>query len=181
MATENWNCDTAHSNVGFSVRHMMISKVHGHFKVWSGKLVTDADNPSASTVEVRIDAASVDTKEPQRDDHLRSADFLDAAKYPAILFRSTRVDKRDEEHYRIAGSLTIRDVTREVVLDVEYLGRSKDPWGGERVGFSAKTFIERKDFGLVFNVPLDGGGVLVGDRVDITLDIEAVKEAVAAA
>ena len=181
MATEKWNFDAVHSNVGFSVRHLMISKVHGHFKVWKGTMLLDEADPSAGKLEVDIDTASVDTKEPQRDDHLRSADFLDVQKYPLITFRSTSVERKSDDYYRLTGQFTIRDVTREISFDVEYLGRTKDPWGGERIGFTAKTSIERKDYGLVFNIPLEGGGVMVGERVDITLDVEAVKEAQAAA
>lgn len=181
MALEKWNFDAVHSNVGFSVRHLMVSKVHGHFKTWTGSLSIDEGNLAASSVEVKIDAASIDTKEQQRDDHLRSADFLDAAKYPHIVFRSTAVSKVADDRYRVTGDFTIRDVTKPVVLDVEYFGRQKDPWGGERMGFTAKTHIERKDYGLNFNIPLEGGGFVVGERVDIAIDIEAVKDTGAAA
>jgi len=176
MPLEKWKFDLVHSNIGFSVRHLMISKVHGQFKIWTGKLEVDEADPSASKVEVEIDAASIDTREPQRDDHLRSADFLDAAKQPKLTFRSTRVEKLSDAHYRVTGDLTIRGVTRQVALDSEFLGRQKDPWGGERAGFAAKTSIDRKDYGLTFNMPLEGGGFLVGDKVEITLDIEVVKE-----
>lgn len=181
MAAETWNFDLAHSHVAFSVRHLMISKVTGHFRVWGGTLFVDEEHPEKSSVTVEIDSTTIDTKEAQRDDHLRSADFLDAATHPKITFRSTRVKKLDESHYQIYGELTIRATTREVVLDAEYLGRAKDPWGGERIGFSATTSIDRKDYGLTFNVPLEGGGVLVGDKVTITLEIEAVRQAAAGA
>jgi polyisoprenoid-binding protein YceI len=181
MAVEKWNFDAVHSNIGFSVRHLMVSKVSGHFRTWTGSLSIDEDNPAASSIEVKIDAASIDTKEQQRDDHLRSPDFLDAQKFPNITFRSTKVEKVADGAYRMTGDFTIRDVTKPVVLDVEHFGRQKDPWGGERTGFAAKTHIDRKDYGLNFNVPLEGGGWLVGDRVDITLDIEAVKDTGAAA
>ena len=180
MALEKWNFDTVHSNIGFSVRHLMISKVNGHFKTWSGTLSIDEENPANSAVEVKIDAASIDTKEQQRDDHLRSPDFLNAAKFPHIVFKSTRVEKVAGDRYKITGDFTIHEVTKPVVLDAEYFGRQKDPWGGERAGFSAKTSIDRRDYGLVFNIPLDGGGVVVGERVDITLDVEAVKDVAAA-
>ncbi|MGA2186042.1 MAG: YceI family protein [Bryobacteraceae bacterium] len=181
MALEKWNFDAVHSNIGFSVRHLMVSKVTGHFRSWTGSLSIDEANPAASTVEVKIDAASIDTKEPQRDDHLRSPDFLDAQNFPNIVFRGTGVEKVADDRYRVTGDFTIRDVTKQVVLDAEYFGRQKDPWGGERAGFEAKTSIDRKDYGLTFNVPLDGGGFVVGDRVDITLNIEAVKDTGAAA
>jgi polyisoprenoid-binding protein YceI len=181
MAAEKWNFDPVHSHVAFSVRHLMISKVTGHFKIWSGTLLIDEERPENSSVSVEIDASSIDTKEGQRDDHLRSPDFLHAQNFPKITFRSTRVEKLDDEHYRVVGDFTIRDVTRPITLAVDYLGRAKDPWGGERVGFSATTAIDRKDYGLTFNMPLEGGGVMVGDKVNITLDIEAVRDAAAAA
>ncbi len=181
MALEKFNFDPVHSHVAFSVRHLMISKVNGYFKVWSGTLLVDEANHSASSVEVEIEAASIDTREPQRDDHLRSPDFLDVANYPKITFKSTRVEKIDDERFKVTGDFTVHGVAKPVVLDVEYLGRTKDPWGGERIGFSAKTSINRKDWGLNFNIPLEGGGVVVGEKVDITLDIEAVKDTGAAA
>jgi polyisoprenoid-binding protein YceI len=181
MALEKWKFDNTHSNVGFSVRHLMISKVHGRFGAWTGSLLLDDANPAACGVEVEIDTASIDTKDPQRDDHLRSADFFDVAKFPKMTFSSTSVEKVEDQEYKVKGNLTINGVTKEVTLEVEYFGRQKDPWGGDRVGFSAKTSIDRKTFGLVFNMPLDGGGVVVGDKVEITLDVEAVKETAAAA
>jgi polyisoprenoid-binding protein YceI len=181
MALEKWKFDTVHSSVSFSVRHLMISRVHGSFRNWSGSLETDDANPANSKVQASIEAASIDTKEPQRDDHLRSADFIDAANHPNITFESTSVNKVNDEHFKVSGSLTIRGVSKPVTLDTEYFGRQKDPWGGERTGFSAKTSIDRRDFGLVFNIPLDGGGFVVGDKVDITLDAQAVKEAAVAA
>jgi polyisoprenoid-binding protein YceI len=181
MALEKWKFDTVHSSVSFSVRHMMISRVHGSFKIWSGVLETDDANPANSKVQVTIDAASIDTKEPPRDEHLRSADFFDAANHPNITFESTGAQKVGSQHYKVTGNLTIRGVSKPVTLDTEYFGRQKDPWGGERAGFSAKTSIDRKDFGLVFNIALDGGGFVVGDKVDITLDVQAVKEVAVAA
>ena len=182
MAQEKWNIDPVHSHIEFSVRHLMISKVKGHFNQWRGALTVDESNPADSKVDVTIEAASIDTKEPQRDDHLRSGDFLDAAKYPTLTFASTKVEKLSEEEYKVTGNLTIRGVTRPVVLATEFLGKGKDPWGGERIGFTAKTSVDRnKDFGLTFNIPLEGGGVVVGDKIEITLEVEAIKEKVAAA
>lgn len=177
MAQEKWKFDTVHSSVTFSVRHMMISRVHGVFKSWSASLESDEAHPESSKLTATIDAGSIDTKEAQRDEHLRSADFLDAANYPVIAFESTGVQKLDGERFKVTGNLTIRGVTKPVTLDTEYFGRQKDPWGGERAGFSAKTSINRKNFGLTFNMPLEGGGVVVGDKVEITLDMQAVKEA----
>jgi polyisoprenoid-binding protein YceI len=159
----------------------MISRVHGSFKSWSGSLETDDADRANSKVQISIDVASIDTKEPQRDEHLRSADFFDAANYPNITFESVSVEHVDSEHLKVAGNLTIRGVSKLVTLDTEYFGRQKDPWGGERAGFSAKTLIDRRDFGLVFNIPLEGGGFVVGEKVDITLDVQAVKETAAAA
>ena len=181
MAQEKWNFDPVHSDIGFSVRHLMISKVRGHFAKWTGTLLIDDANPANSKAEVSIEAASIDTKEQQRDDHLRSPDFFDAANHPTLTFQSTRVEKTGEEEYKVTGNLTIRGVTKEVTLAAEYLGRNKDPWGGLRIGFSAKTSVDRRDFGLTFNMPLEGGGVVVGDKVEIGLEIEAVKEAAAQA
>ena len=181
MALEKWKFDAVHSHVSFSVRHLMISRVHGSFKVWSGALETDDADLEKAGLQVSIDAASIDTKEPQRDEHLRSADFFDAANHPAITFESTSVKKLSSERYEVTGNLTIRGVSKPVTLDSEYFGRQKDPWGSERAGFSAKTSIDRRDFGLTFNMPLDGGGFVVGDKVDIVLDVEAVKEAAATA
>jgi len=183
MTTTNndWNIDTVHSGINFSVRHMVVSKVRGRFTKYSGTLAIDDADLTRSTVEATIDAASIDTGTPQRDGHLRSPDFLDAERFPELRFRSTRVEKVGGDRFRVVGALTIRDVTREVALDVEYGGRAKDPWGNERAGFVARTSFDRKDFGLHWNQVLEAGGVLVGDRVDIDLEVEAVRAAVAQA
>ena len=172
----NWSFDPAHSSIGFSVRHLMISKVRGHFNKWEGTFDYDEADPTKSKLSVRIDAASIDTREEKRDAHLRSPDFFDAAKYPALTFESTRIE-RDGDDYVVTGNLTIRDVTRAVQLKVESLGRTKDPWGGERAGFSASTSINRKDFGLHWNVALETGGVVVGEKIEIGIEIEAVRAA----
>jgi len=166
--------DNAHSDIGFSVRHMVFAKVRGHFTKWTANLVFDDAGVARSSVDVSIDAASIDTRESQRDGHLRSADFLDAEKYPKITYKSRRVEAAGAKKYRVIGDLTIHGVTREVPLDVEETGRGKDPWGNHRIGFSARTSIERSAFGLKWNQALETGGVLVADRVDIELDIEAV-------
>jgi polyisoprenoid-binding protein YceI len=175
MPVENWNLDTAHSDISFWVRHLMISKVRGHFRKWSGTLSFDEANPSSARLEVKIEAASIDTGEPQRDEHLRSPDFLNTASFPDLTFVATSVQKTGDQAYTVNGDLTIRGVTKPVVLDTEYLGRTKDPWGGERAGFSAKTKISRKEFGAEWNAVLETGGFVVGDTVDISLEIEAVK------
>jgi polyisoprenoid-binding protein YceI len=177
MPLGTWNIDPSHSAVAFSVRHMVVSKTRGRFTKWSGQLRFDAEDPEISSVEVTIDPASIDTADAQRDAHLRSADFLDVEKFPTASFRSTNVEEVDSGRYRVTGDLTVHGVTKSVTLDVTYEGSGKDPWGGERAGFSGSTSIDRKDFGLRWNQALETGGVLVGDKVEITLEIEALKQA----
>jgi polyisoprenoid-binding protein YceI len=177
MTTNNWNIDAAHSGINFSVRHMVVSKVRGRFAKYTGTLTLDDGDLTRSVVEATIDASSIDTGMPQRDTHLRSAEFFDVERFPELRFRSKRIEELEEARYRVTGELTIRDVTREVSLDVEYGGRAKDPWGNERIGFLAKTAFDRKDFGLGWNQVLEAGGVLVGDRVEIELEVQAVKAA----
>jgi polyisoprenoid-binding protein YceI len=172
-----YEIDPAHSSASFKVRHMMIANVKGSFNKLEGSVVFDARNPEAARIDARIDAASIDTREPQRDAHLRSADFLDVENYPQLTFRSKSVKSIGENEYELTGDLTIRGVTREVKLQVESTPEVKDPWGNLRVGATATTVINRKDFGLTWNTALETGGVLVGDRVDITLDLEFVKKA----
>ena len=174
MATTKWNFDLSHSSLNFHVRHLMVSKVHGRFSKWDGALAIDDVDPSKSHVEVTIDVASIDTKEEKRDAHLKSADFFDVEKFPQLTFRSTKVKKSDDG-YEVTGDLTIHGVTKPVVLELEGGDVVKDPWGGTRTGFSGKTSINRKDFGLAWNVALETGGILVGEKVEITLEIEAVK------
>lgn len=176
MSTQQWDFDLSHSSVNFHVRHLMVSKVHGRFSLWSGKLELDEQDLTKSRLEVEIDASSVDTKEPKRDEHLRSADFFDVATYPKLTFKSTKIEK-DGDDYKVAGDLTIHGITKPVTLSVEGGAIVKDPWGGTRTGFSAKTTINRKDFGLAWNVALETGGFLVSDKIEINLEIEAVKKA----
>jgi polyisoprenoid-binding protein YceI len=174
--TTTWNIDASHSTIGFSIRHMVFSKVRGRFLKYTGAIQLD-DDPAKSWVEATIDATSIDTGTAQRDTHLRSADFFDVERFPELRFRSTRIEDMGGDRLRAVGTLTVRDVSREVVLDIESAGRGADPWGNERIGFVAKTSIDRKDFGLQWNQVLEAGGVLVGDRVDIELDIQAVNTA----
>jgi polyisoprenoid-binding protein YceI len=181
MTTQRWDIDTSHSGVHFTVRHMVIAKVRGAFGRWQGSIDFDAADPTQSKVEVAIDTASIDTREPKRDEHLRSPDFLDVAQFPQIAFKSTRIARDGEDRYRVDGELTIHGVTRPVVLEVEGGSQVKDPWGNTRTGFSATTTISRKEFGLTWNVALEAGGFLVGDRLDINLEIEAIKKAATAA
>ena len=171
-----WTIDPTHSSVEFSVRHLMISTVKGRFADVQGTVVLDEANPAASSADITVQVASIDTREPQRDTHLRSADFFDVEKYPKITFRSTPIDGTLEA-FKLNGDLTIHGVTRPVTLDVTHEGRGKDPWGNQRIGFSATGKIKRSDFGLTWNATLETGGFLVGDDVKISIDVEAVKAA----
>ncbi len=171
-----WQIDPVHTATQFGVKHMTVSTVRGQFTRTTGTVVWDGKNPSSAVVSIAIDAASIDTHEPARDNHLRSPDLLDVAKYPTITFKSTKVEVAGPSSARVTGDLTIRGVTRQVVLDVE--GPSapvKDPANVTRVGASATTKISRKDFGLIWNKVLEGGGVVVGDAVAITIDVEIVS------
>lgn len=178
MPIETWQLDPTHSSIGFTVRHMVVARVHGRFTRYEGRLFMNGDLVKAQA-EVKIDAASIDTQVEARDNHLRSPDFFDVAAFPRVIFHSRRVVPAGGERYRVVGDLTIKDITREVVLEAEFLGRVKDPFGTERLAFSARTSIERKDFGLTWNKALETGGVLVGERIDIELDVQAVKAATA--
>lgn len=177
MTTTNWNIDSAHSGINFSVRHMVVSKVRGRFAKYTGSVRLDEKDLTRSTLEAEIDVSSIDTGTPQRDEHLRSSDFFDVERFPTLGYRSQRIEKLSDERYRVLGELTIRGVTREVPLLVEYGGRAIDPWGNERAGFVARASLDRKDFGLGWNQVLETGGVIVGDRVDIDIEIEVVRAA----
>jgi polyisoprenoid-binding protein YceI len=177
MAKSTWNIDPAHSAIQFSVRHMVVSKTRGRFTKWGGQISFDPADPSSASVEVNIEPGSLDTADAQRDAHLRSPDFFDVEKYPTAKFKSTRVDDLGGGKLRVTGDLTVHGVTHPVVLDAVYEGTGKDPWGGERAGFSADTSIDRRAFGLRYNRALEAGGVLVGEKVELTLEVEAVKQA----
>ena len=171
-----WNIDPDHSSVGFKVRHLMISNVKGTFDKHTGVVDINEKDITKSKVEVTIDTASINTNVQKRDEHLRSADFFDVAKFPTMTFVSKKVAKAVKDKLKVTGDLTLRGVTRAVVLDVDPLSReSKDPWGNLRRGTTATTKINRKDFGLVWNKALETGGVAVGDEVLITLEIEMIK------
>jgi len=177
--TTTWSIDPTHTLVQFSARHMMITSVKGRFGTLTGEITVNGDSPENSAVTAEIDAASLDTGVQQRDDHLRSPDFLDVEKHPALTFRSTRLEgapSRPGDTFRLVGELTIRGTTREVVLDATYEGSGQDPWGGIRSSFSASTTVDRRDFGLTWNQALETGGILVGNDVRITLDVQAVKK-----
>ena len=177
MTATTWDFDLSHSSVNFSVRHLMVSKVHGRFQSWTGTLVIDNDDITRSRVNVEIDANSIDTKEEKRDAHLRSPDFFDVENNPKLTFNSTSVKKVSDDELEVTGDLTIRGTTKSVVLKVESNGTVKDPWGGTRAGFSAKTSINRKEFGLHWNALLETGGVVVGEKIEIGLEIEAIQKA----
>ncbi|MDQ1456141.1 MAG: hypothetical protein QOH28_1761 [Actinomycetota bacterium] len=174
-AAGSYALDQSHSHVSFSARHLMVTKVRGRFPVTAGHLEI-AEDPTQSSVEATIDVSAVDSGDPKRDEHLRSADFFDAAQYPTVTFRSTRVHDHGDGEFTLEGELTVRDSTRPVTLQGEYLGSQDSPWGDTRVGFTAETEINRKDWGLSWNVALETGGVLVGDKIKLTIDAEWVKE-----
>lgn len=173
VGTSTWTIDPVHSLAEFGVRHMMVSTVKGRFKEIQGTLTIDETDLAKSKVEVEIAAASIDTRDEKRDAHLRSADFLESETYPLITFKSTKVEPKGNDELQVAGDLTIRGVTRPVVLKATFNGRGKSPFGQEVIGYSATTSFNRKDFGLVWNVGLETGGVMVGDEVKIALEVEA--------
>ena len=175
-AIATWNIDPAHSVAEFKVKHMMISNVKGQFSAVSGALTYDEADITKSKIEASIDAASINTREPQRDTHLKSADFFDVEKFPTLTFASTRVTKKSDDELEVEGDLTIHGVTRNVRFAVEGpTAAGKDPWGNTRIGLSATTKINRKDYGLTWNAALETGGILVGEDVTITLDVQFVK------
>ncbi|HWK09485.1 MAG TPA: YceI family protein [Vicinamibacterales bacterium] len=171
-----WSVDQSHSHVEFAVRHLMIATVKGRFGVVRGTVHSDDPDPAKGRVDIEIDVNSIDTREAQRDAHLKSADFFETEKYPHITFRSTRIEDARSDRFTLIGDLTMHGVTREVALDVTSEGRNRDPWGGERAGFTATAKIKRSDFGLTWNQALETGGVLVGDDVKVSLEIELVKQ-----
>ena len=170
--------DPVHTHLEFAVRHLMISTVRGTFKDVQGTVQTGEPGAGTTAVTVTVNLASIDTREPQRDAHLKSPDFFDADRFPQMTFRSRRVDGPTDRPFKLAGDLTIRDVSREVVLDVVPEGQGMDPWGHERAGFSATGRLSRGDFGLTYNQVLEAGGVVIGDEVKISIDVELVKQPV---
>jgi polyisoprenoid-binding protein YceI len=178
MSSSTWNIDPTHSHAEFKVRHLMISNVRGSFPKVSGVLTLDDSDLTGSQVEASIDVTSIETRDAQRDAHLKSADFFDAEKYPTMTFKSTKVTATGAGAGTVEGDLTIRDVTKPVVFDVEGpTPPTKDPWGNQRVGVEATTKISRKEYGLTWSAPLEAGGVMIGDEVTITLEVEFVKTA----
>ncbi len=177
----NWIVDNSHSEVEFTVKHLMISTVKGRFKTLGGTVVFDPANHTTSEIDVTIDAASVDTHDEKRDGHLKSPDFFDVAQYPTLTFKSTNVEKISDENFKVTGDLTMHGVTKPVVLDVEYGGQGKSPFGYTAAGFTAKTSLNRKDFGLNWNVAMEAGGVMVSEKVNINLEIELIAQPAAVA
>jgi polyisoprenoid-binding protein YceI len=171
-----WVIDAAHTNVGFSIKHLMIATVRGSFTQAQGTVKVDENDPTTAEIDITIPTASVTTRDEKRDAHLRSPDFFDVERFPNMTFRSKRVERVSGDSFRVIGDLTIRDVTKEVALDVELAGRAKDPWGNEKAGFEATTKINRSDYGLTWNAALETGGVLVGDDVKITIEAELQKQ-----
>ena len=174
-----WTVDGAHAEVGFAVKHLMISTVRGRFGAVKGTVERDEVNPLSSKIEVIVDVSSIDTRQEQRDNHLRSPDFFDVARFPTMRFISKRIEGDIDGEFRVIGDLTIRGVTHEVTLDATAEGRVRDPWGNDRAGFSAKTKISRSAFGLTWNQALETGGVVVGDDVKLSIDVELVKQVAA--
>jgi polyisoprenoid-binding protein YceI len=179
----SWQLDSIHSHVGFSVKHMMVTTVRGQFKSYRGTVQLDPTNFTRSSFEGEIDVASIDTNNADRDNHLRTNDFFDAANHPKITFKSTSVEAKDAGEYIVHGDLTIRGVTKRVSLDVEYHGTSKNPYGKTVAGISVRGTVNRKDFGVSFNAVLETGGVAVGEKVKLEIDVEAIlaEDAVAPA
>jgi polyisoprenoid-binding protein YceI len=176
MAARQWNFDQAHSNVGFTIKHMMFAKVRGSFGEWEGSFTFDPEDLEHSKVSASIQVSSIDTGNGQRDDHLRSGDFFDTEAFPAIAFESTKWSGSGSD-YTVEGNLTIRDVTKPVTLEVERTGTGTDPWGNTRTAFTASTTIDRKEFGLTWNQALEAGGVLVGEKVNVEIEVQAVEAA----
>lgn len=180
LAADTWSIDRAHSEVSFQVRHI-VTNVRGSFKEFEGTIVTDAARPEASSVEFKIKAASIDTQNEKRDQHLRTPDFFAVEQFPEITFKSTAVKPTGQDSFDVTGNLTMRGVTRQVVLPVKFLGAMKDPWGGEKAGFELGTTLNRKDYGINWNKAMDQGGFLLSDDVKVTVNLEVGKVVPAAA
>ena len=175
MTKTKWALDTAHSSVDFSVRHMMIANVKGSFNNFNATIEADPTDLTNATIEFSIETGSVDTHNQDRDGHLVSADFFDVENHPNMTFKSTSIEKTDEGEYNVTGDLTLRGVTKQETFAVTFEGQGKDPWGNEKAGFSASGAVNRSDYGLVWNAALETGGVLVGDKVKINLQIKQLK------
>ena len=171
----DWDFDPAHTRIGFSARHAMVTTVRGSFNDVTGRFYADLEDMSKSYAEVTLKAASVDTRNQQRDDHLRSPDFFDVEKWPEIVFTSTSVEEVEERAYMVSGDLTIRDITKHITVPLELMGVEKDAFGALRAGFEGSRRVNRRDFGLEWNMPLDSGGVLVSEKISLEFEISAIK------
>ncbi|SFC25658.1 Polyisoprenoid-binding protein YceI [Bacillus sp. OV322] len=177
MTVTKWTVDDTHSSIEFSVKHMMIAKVKGNFNKFTAVLEADPADLTTASIEFTVDAASIDTRNEDRDNHLRSADFFKAEEYPTITFKSGEITKRDDNEYNVTGDVTLLGVTRKETFTVTFEGQGKDPWGNEKAGFSAAGKIKRSDYGLTYNAALETGGMLLGDVITLTIDLEAGKAA----
>lgn len=175
--TGDYTLDPTHTRLGFTARHAMVTKVRGAFNDFEGTITVDGENPSNSSAEVTIQAKSIDTRNADRDAHLRSNDFFDMDTYPEITFRSTEIEQLSDTEYRVTGDLTIKGTTKPVTIDFEYTGAATDPFGNQRIGFEGKTTVNRKDWGVNWNAALEAGGVLVSEKVDLVFDVSAIKNA----
>lgn len=175
MSKTNWTVDSVHSAVEFTVRHMMIAKVKGLFHQFEVDLVADPHDLTTADIAVRVDLSSVDTRNEDRDNHLRSADFFEVDKYSTLSFKATAITKTATDKYKVTGDVTLHGVTRVETFEVEMLGTATDPWGAEKAGFSAKGVLKRSDYGLTYNAALETGGVLISDDVNINIELEAAK------
>jgi len=177
MARTKWLIDTTHSTLGFKVKHLMITNVSGSFKQFNAEVETDGTDFSTAAIQLKAEISSIDTNDAQRDGHLRSSDFFEAEKFPEMIFKSSKVEKGDEENYLLFGNLTMKGVTKPVKLNVEFGGVTKDPWGGERAGFVITGKINRTDWGINFNTVLETGNLMLGEEVKINSEIQLVKQA----
>ncbi|MBT2615176.1 MULTISPECIES: YceI family protein [unclassified Bacillus (in: firmicutes)] len=177
MTKTNWIVDPTHSAIEFSVKHMMIAKVKGSFNKFEASILANPSDLTTAEIDFTVDVASIDTRNADRDNHLRSADFFDVEKNPTLTFKSTKIVKTDEDEYDVTGNVTLNGVTQEETFSITFEGQGKDPWGNEKAGFSGKGKVKRSDYGLTYNAALETGGVLIGDQITLTIEIEAAKEA----
>ncbi|MBT2717603.1 YceI family protein [Bacillus sp. ISL-57] len=177
MTKTKWIVDPTHSAIEFSVKHMMIAKVKGSFNKFEASILANPSDLTTAEIDFTVDVASIDTRNADRDNHLRSADFFDVEKNPTLTFKSTKIVKTDEDEYDVTGNVTLNGVTQEETFSITFEGQGKDPWGNEKAGFSGKGKVKRSDYGLTYNAALETGGVLIGDQITLTIEIEAAKEA----
>ena len=177
MTKTKWTVDPTHSAIVFSVKHMMIAKVKGSFNKFDATISADPADLTTAEIDFTVDLASIDTRNTDRDNHLRSADFFDVEKNPTLTFKATNIKKTKDDTYAITGDVTLNGVTKEETFDITFEGQGKDPWGTEKAGFSGKGKVKRSDYGLTYNAALETGGVLIGDQITLSIDIEAAKEA----